>query len=65
MAAEPVTLQRVRGVVGYATKLIREAGRYACVIGGASGFANAIPLQRMWRDVNIAARHALLTTDPA
>jgi hypothetical protein len=34
-------------------------------IGGASGFAEANPLQRMWRDVNVASRHALLATDPA
>jgi hypothetical protein len=33
-------------------------------IGGASSFAEASPIQRMWRDASIATRHALLTTDP-
>ena len=61
---EYVARARVRGSVGYGTKLIREAVDTLASIGGASGFADASPLQRMWRDVNIAARHALLATDP-
>jgi 3-hydroxy-9,10-secoandrosta-1,3,5(10)-triene-9,17-dione monooxygenase len=55
---------RARGVVGYATKLVREVIDTLASIGGASGFTDASPLQRMWRDANIAARHASLTTDP-
>ena len=54
---------RVRGVVGFATKLVREAVDTLASVGGASGFADSSPLQRMWRDVGIAARHAILTTD--
>jgi 3-hydroxy-9,10-secoandrosta-1,3,5(10)-triene-9,17-dione monooxygenase len=46
---------RMRGVVGYATKLLRQAVNTLASMGGASGFANASPLQRMWRDVNIAS----------
>jgi len=56
---------RVRGVVGYAARLIREAIDALISIGGASGFADSSPLQRMWRDANIATRHALLATDPS
>jgi 3-hydroxy-9,10-secoandrosta-1,3,5(10)-triene-9,17-dione monooxygenase len=56
---------RVRGVVGYAAKLVREAVDTLASIGGAHAFADASPLQRMWRDANIAARHVLLATDPA
>jgi alkylation response protein AidB-like acyl-CoA dehydrogenase len=52
-------------VVGYAARLLREAIDALMSIGGASGFAASSPLQRMWRDANIAARHALLATDPA
>jgi 3-hydroxy-9,10-secoandrosta-1,3,5(10)-triene-9,17-dione monooxygenase len=55
---------RVRGTVGYAAKLLREAIDTLASIGGASGFADSSPLQRMWRDANVATRHALLTTDP-
>ena len=59
-----VARARVRGVVGYAAKLIREAIDSLASIGGASGFADASPLQRMWRDASIATRHGLVTTDP-
>jgi alkylation response protein AidB-like acyl-CoA dehydrogenase len=56
---------RTRAVVGYATKLLRQAVDTLTSIGGASGFADANPLHRMWRDVNIATRNALLATDLA
>jgi 3-hydroxy-9,10-secoandrosta-1,3,5(10)-triene-9,17-dione monooxygenase len=61
---EYVSRARVRGTVGYAAKLLREAIDTLASIGGASGFADAGPLQRMWRDASIATRHALLATDP-
>jgi 3-hydroxy-9,10-secoandrosta-1,3,5(10)-triene-9,17-dione monooxygenase len=56
---------RARGIAGFAAKLLREAIDELVSIGGASGFADSSPLQRMWRDANIATRHALLATDPA
>jgi alkylation response protein AidB-like acyl-CoA dehydrogenase len=28
---------------------------------GAGGFADASPLQRIWRDANVAARHAVVS----
>ena len=56
---------RVRGVVGYRVKLLRTAIDTLMAIGGASAFAEKSPLQRMWQDVNIATRHALLATDLA
>jgi 3-hydroxy-9,10-secoandrosta-1,3,5(10)-triene-9,17-dione monooxygenase len=61
---EYVARARVRGVVGYAVKLVREAIDTLASIGGASGFADSSPLQRMWRDASIATRHAFITTDP-
>jgi 3-hydroxy-9,10-secoandrosta-1,3,5(10)-triene-9,17-dione monooxygenase len=60
-----VARARVRGVVGYGVKLVRETVDTLASIGGAHAFADSSPLQRMWRDANIAARHALLATDPA
>ncbi len=59
-----VARARVRGIVGYGARLIREAIDALMSIGGASGFADSSPLQRLWRDASIATRHALLATDP-
>ena len=61
---EYIARAHVRGVVGYAVKLVREAIDTLASVGGASGFAGASPLQRMWRDASIATRHAFITTDP-
>jgi 3-hydroxy-9,10-secoandrosta-1,3,5(10)-triene-9,17-dione monooxygenase len=47
----------MRGLVGYAAKLIHETVDALGSIGGASGFADSSPLQRMWRDANVATRH--------
>lgn len=60
-----VARAHVRGIVGYAARLMREAIDALMSIGGASGFADSSPLQRMWRDASIATRHALLATDPS
>lgn len=38
---------RVRGVVGYSAKLLRDAIDTLMSIGGASAFAEKSPLQRM------------------
>jgi 3-hydroxy-9,10-secoandrosta-1,3,5(10)-triene-9,17-dione monooxygenase len=56
---------RTRGLVGFCARLLREAIDVLMSIGGASGFADSSPLQRMWRDASIATRHAVLATDPA
>jgi len=56
---------RVRGVVRYRVKLLRDAIATLMSIGGANALAEKSPLQRMWRDANIATRHALLATDSA
>jgi 3-hydroxy-9,10-secoandrosta-1,3,5(10)-triene-9,17-dione monooxygenase len=55
----------MRGVAGYAASLLRGATDTLASIGGASGFADSSPLQRMWRDAAIATRHIMLATDPA
>ena len=46
-------------------KLLRDAIDTLMSIGGANAFAEKSPLQHMWRDANIATRHALLATDSA
>jgi 3-hydroxy-9,10-secoandrosta-1,3,5(10)-triene-9,17-dione monooxygenase len=56
---------RSRGIVGFSARMLREAIDALMSIGGASGFADSNPLQRMWRDANIATRHVLLATDPS
>jgi 3-hydroxy-9,10-secoandrosta-1,3,5(10)-triene-9,17-dione monooxygenase len=60
-----VTRARIRGVVGFAARLLREAVDPLMSIGGTSGFADSSPLQRLWRDASIATRHVLLATDPS
>jgi alkylation response protein AidB-like acyl-CoA dehydrogenase len=57
------TRARVRGDTGYAIKRIREAIDVLMSAHGASAFADVSPLQRIWRDSNTAARHAVV--DPA
>jgi len=47
---------RVRGIVGFAARLLRHAVDQLMSIGGTSGFADASLPQRMWRDLSIAIR---------
>ncbi len=58
------TRARVRGDCGYASKLLREAIDTLVSIAGAGSFAEASPLQRFWRDANVAGRHAVITPLP-
>jgi len=55
---------RVRGECGYTAKLVREAIDSLVSVAGASAFAEASPIQRMWRDANVASRHAMLASGP-
>ena len=59
-----LTRARIRGECGYVAKLAREAVDSLVSVGGASGFAEANPIQRMWRDINVASRHGMLSTAP-
>jgi len=51
---------RVRGDCAVAIESITEALSILMSAHGASGFASTSPLQRIWCDSNIAARHAVL-----
>jgi alkylation response protein AidB-like acyl-CoA dehydrogenase len=54
-----VSRARVRADAAYAITLIREAIDLLVSAHGASSFADISPLQRIWRDSNTAARHAV------
>ena len=51
---------RVRMDTGYVAETAREAIRILCSVHGASTFADTSPLQRMWRDSEVAGRHAVV-----
>lgn len=55
---------RLRGSCGYANDVARRAVDRLVNIAGASSFAEVSPVQRLWRDLNVASRHAFLGTQP-
>ncbi|MEV6227426.1 acyl-CoA dehydrogenase family protein [Saccharopolyspora shandongensis] len=48
----------VRARAGFAAQQVLDAISTLLNVHGASSFADAAPLQRIWRDANVAARHA-------
>jgi len=54
---------RVRNDTGHAAESAREAIRVLCSAHGASSFAEASPMQRIWRDSEIASRHAVVAPE--
>ncbi|MFT3790698.1 MAG: acyl-CoA dehydrogenase family protein [Rudaea sp.] len=54
------TRARIRADAGYVARTITEALNTLVSAHGAGAFAEANPLQRIWRDANTAARHALV-----
>ncbi|MEV6781283.1 acyl-CoA dehydrogenase family protein [Streptomyces sp. NPDC051098] len=57
-ALEYVTRTQVRAQAGYAAQNVLEAINALLNVQGAGAFADTNPLQRIWRDANVAARHA-------
>jgi alkylation response protein AidB-like acyl-CoA dehydrogenase len=55
------TRARVRADAAYAAQSVVEALTTLMNAHGASGFADSSPLQRIWRDANVAARHAVIS----
>jgi 3-hydroxy-9,10-secoandrosta-1,3,5(10)-triene-9,17-dione monooxygenase len=51
---------RIRMDTGYVAETAREAIRILCSAHGASSFSEANPLQRIWRDAEVASRHAIV-----
>jgi alkylation response protein AidB-like acyl-CoA dehydrogenase len=60
----PLDDARLRGWLGHATEVLRGAVSSLTSIGGAGSFADVSPIQRHWRDLNVASRHAFLATGP-
>ncbi len=53
---------RIRAEAAWACDQLRDAVQTLIDAHGASTFAEANPLQRIWRDLNAASRHAMLTS---
>jgi 3-hydroxy-9,10-secoandrosta-1,3,5(10)-triene-9,17-dione monooxygenase len=51
---------QMRMDLGYAMRLCRQAVGLLLNVQGASAFAESNPLQRIWRDLEMASRHGLL-----
>jgi alkylation response protein AidB-like acyl-CoA dehydrogenase len=62
---DPLTRARVRMDTGEAGRLCREAINRLLSVNGASSFAQVNPLQRIWRDSEIASRHAFVMPEVA
>jgi alkylation response protein AidB-like acyl-CoA dehydrogenase len=54
-----LTRARVRADTGYTVEKITQAIDKLLFAHGSAGFAEASPLQRMWRDAAVASRHAV------
>lgn len=61
--AEPpdyLTRARIRADLGHVAENVVDAINILLHAHGSGGFANSNPLQRIWRDANVAARHAVI-----
>ncbi|MFF3569287.1 acyl-CoA dehydrogenase family protein [Nocardia jiangxiensis] len=54
---------RIRRDVGFITRSCREAVEILLDANGASCFAHANPIQRIWRDIETGSRHGMLVPD--
>lgn len=52
---------RIRAAIGLASRLLRDAVHILTQAHGTSTFAEVNPLQRLWRDVNVATSHGMTT----
>jgi 3-hydroxy-9,10-secoandrosta-1,3,5(10)-triene-9,17-dione monooxygenase len=52
---------RLRMDIGHAMKCCRDAVDLLLSVQGASAFAESNPIQRVWRDLEMASRHGLLS----
>lgn len=62
---DPVTKARIRMDAGATARLCRTAINRLLSVNGAGSFAQVNPLQRMWRDSEVASRHALVLPEIA
>lgn len=54
---------RIRMDTGYAAQRLREAVDTLLTVSGAGSFAETNPLQRIWRDLEMASRHVQANTN--
>jgi 3-hydroxy-9,10-secoandrosta-1,3,5(10)-triene-9,17-dione monooxygenase len=59
----PLAAVRTRVDAGYAARQIRTAVDKLLDVGGAGRFAEASPMQRIWRDLGTAIRHPAFATE--
>jgi 3-hydroxy-9,10-secoandrosta-1,3,5(10)-triene-9,17-dione monooxygenase len=57
-----VTRARLRADCGYAARAACEAVNLLASIAGGAAFKDSNPVQRYWRDINVAGRHSALIT---
>jgi len=57
-----LTRARLRADCGYAARAASDAVNLLVSIAGGSAFKDSNPVQRYWRDVNVAGRHSALIT---
>ncbi|UXT61255.1 oxidoreductase (plasmid) [Agrobacterium fabrum] len=62
---DPLTRARIRMDTGQAGKLSREAINKLLSVNGAASFALANQMQRIWRDSEVASRHAFVLPEMA
>jgi 3-hydroxy-9,10-secoandrosta-1,3,5(10)-triene-9,17-dione monooxygenase len=62
MPTDYLTRARLRADCGYASRAACEAVNLLVSIAGGSAFKEANPVQRYWRDANVAGRHSALIT---
>src|SRR5271166_4726125 len=62
---DPLTRARIRMDTGHAARLCREAINRLLSVNGAASFALANQLQRIWRDSEVASRHAFVLPEMA
>jgi alkylation response protein AidB-like acyl-CoA dehydrogenase len=58
MPADDV-LFRLRSTISHSVRIVTSALDDLMYMGGASGFASSSPLQQVWRDANVGARHVV------
>jgi alkylation response protein AidB-like acyl-CoA dehydrogenase len=62
IAPDYLTRARLRADCGYAARAACEAVNLLVSIAGGSAFKESNPVQRYWRDINVAGRHSALIT---
>ncbi|MBB5894811.1 acyl-CoA dehydrogenase family protein [Kutzneria kofuensis] len=60
---DPTTVARIRMDAGIVSENVRQAVALLLDVTGAGAFATSSPLQRVWRDIEVACRHQVFVPD--